>query len=90
MSETTETPLTSLADAAFRQATAQVIRRAKQTGTPLLVWGRDGLRSIPPEDAPDRLADAADLIDLREAKADEASSPTVSLNEFKDLLGLGQ
>ncbi len=36
------------------------------------------------------LADAADLIDLREAKADEASSPTVPLSEIKDLLGLGQ
>jgi hypothetical protein len=36
------------------------------------------------------LADAADLIDLREAKVDEASAPTVPLSEVKDLLGLGQ
>jgi len=34
------------------------------------------------------LADAADLIDLREAKADEASAATVPLNEVKDRLGL--
>jgi len=34
------------------------------------------------------LADAADLIDLREAKAGEASAATVPLNEIKDRLGL--
>jgi hypothetical protein len=36
------------------------------------------------------LADAADLIDLRAAKADEADAATVPLSEVKDLLGLGQ
>jgi hypothetical protein len=36
------------------------------------------------------LADAADLIDLREAKIDEASAATVSLSEVKDRLGLGE
>ncbi|MHC5542646.1 type II toxin-antitoxin system Phd/YefM family antitoxin [Singulisphaera rosea] len=36
------------------------------------------------------LADAADLIDLREAKAGEASSPTVPLQDVKDLLGFGK
>lgn len=34
------------------------------------------------------LADAADLIDLREAKADEASAACVSLSEVKSRLGL--
>lgn len=36
------------------------------------------------------LADAADLIDLREAKSQEASAASVPLNEVKDLLGLGR
>ena len=36
------------------------------------------------------LADAADLIDLREAKAEEASAGTVPLNEVKERLGLGK
>jgi len=36
----------------------------------------------------DVLADAADLIDLREAKADEATAETVSLGEVKKRLGL--
>lgn len=36
------------------------------------------------------LADAADLIDLREAKVDEASAATVPLSEVKDRLGLGE
>jgi hypothetical protein len=36
------------------------------------------------------LADAADLIDLRTAKAHEADAATVPLSEVKDLLGLGQ
>jgi hypothetical protein len=35
------------------------------------------------------LADAADLIDLREAKAEEASAGTVPLSEVKERLGLG-
>jgi hypothetical protein len=33
--------LTEKANAAFRQAAAKVIERARQTGTPVLVW-RDG------------------------------------------------
>ena len=36
------------------------------------------------------LADAADLIDLREAKAEEASADTVPLREVKERLGLGK
>ena len=92
MPEPADPPLTTLADAAFRQAAAKVVRRAKQTGTPLIVWERDGVRSIPPEERPegpqDVPAEAADLIDLREAKANEASAPSVPLGEVKDLLNL--
>jgi len=36
------------------------------------------------------LADAADLIDLREAKAQESSAASIPLIEVKDLLGLGR
>jgi len=36
------------------------------------------------------LADAADLIDLREAKAEEASAGAVPLSEVKERLGLGK
>jgi hypothetical protein len=36
------------------------------------------------------LADAADLIDLRAAKADEGSAATVPLGEVKKCLGLGE
>jgi len=50
MPETSDTPLTTLADAAFRQAAAQVVRRAQQTGTPLIVWEQDRLQSIMPEE----------------------------------------
>ena len=36
------------------------------------------------------LADAADLIDLRESKAQESSAASIPLIEVKDLLGLGR
>ena len=34
------------------------------------------------------LADASDLVDLREAKSQESSAPGVPLGEVKDLLGM--
>ena len=36
------------------------------------------------------LADAADVLDLRAAKADEASAATAPLSEVKERLGLGE
>ena len=51
MPEPADPPLTTLADAAFRQAAAKVVRRAKQTGTPLIVWERDRVLAIPPDEA---------------------------------------
>lgn len=48
MPETTETSLTTLADAAFRQAAAKVVRRAQQTETPLIVWEHDRVQAITP------------------------------------------
>lgn len=52
MPEPTEPSLTALADAAFRQAAAKLVRRAKQTGTPLIVWDGNQVRAIPPDELP--------------------------------------
>jgi len=38
MSLKTNEVLTEKADAAFRQAAAKVVERARQTGTPVIVW----------------------------------------------------
>ena len=38
MSAKTTNTLTEKADAAFRQAAAKVVERARQTGTPVIVW----------------------------------------------------
>ncbi len=38
MSEKTRNTLTEKAEAAFRQAAAKVVERARQTGTPVIVW----------------------------------------------------
>jgi len=51
MAEPTEPSLTALADAAFRQAFVKVVRLAQQTGTPVLVWGPDGIRALSPAEA---------------------------------------
>ena len=51
MPEPTDPSLTTLADAAFRRAATKVVRRAQQTGTPLIVWAHDRVQTIPPEEA---------------------------------------
>ena len=38
MSDKTRDTLIERADAAFQQAAARVIERARQTGTPIIVW----------------------------------------------------
>ena len=38
MSAKTRNGLTEKANAAFRQAAAKVVERARQTGTPVIVW----------------------------------------------------
>lgn len=44
-------PLTKLADAAFEQAARKVIERARQSGTPVIVWEDDAVRELePPQD----------------------------------------
>ena len=40
--------LTKLADAAFRQAARKVIERAKETGTPLIVWENESVTKVEP------------------------------------------
>jgi hypothetical protein len=42
--------LTKLADAAFKQATRKVIRRARETGTPVIVWADGQVRAVDPRD----------------------------------------
>jgi hypothetical protein len=43
-------PLSSKADAAFRQAAKKIIQRARQTGTPVVVWEEGHLKEIPGEE----------------------------------------
>lgn len=41
--------LSELAEAAFRQAAVKVVERAKQFGTPLIVWEHGQIKRIPPD-----------------------------------------
>jgi hypothetical protein len=47
MIETNEPPQLSLIEAAFREAARDVLRVAKQTGTPVIVWENGRIREIP-------------------------------------------
>ena len=49
MSKAKNESLTRLANAAARKAAAVVVRRAKQAGTPVIVWEDGGVKAIPPE-----------------------------------------
>ncbi len=42
--------LTKLADAAFEQVAAQVIQRAKQSGTPVVLWEDGRVKAVPGEE----------------------------------------
>ncbi len=53
MSERTPEALRKLAEIAFRRAAAKVILRARQTGTPVIVWEDDQIRYRSPEDFPE-------------------------------------
>jgi hypothetical protein len=48
MNKTTENRLTKLADAAFEQAARKVIKRAKETGTPVIVWEDEEIKKVDP------------------------------------------
>lgn len=56
MADLSESSLTRLADAAFRQAAAKVVLRASQSATPIILWDRDEIRSIPPEEAKSKMS----------------------------------
>jgi len=42
--------LTDKANAAFRQAASKVVQRAKQTGTPVVVWEEGHVKEISPDE----------------------------------------
>lgn len=48
MKKKTEPSLTELADAAFLQTSRKVIERAKQTGTPVIVWEDGEIKALDP------------------------------------------
>jgi len=51
MKKPTESPLTKLAEAAFRQAAKKVIKRAKESGTPLIIWEDGVVKRVEPRNA---------------------------------------
>ena len=50
MSDSAESTLNKWAEAAFREAADEIIRRAKQTGTPIIIWQDGRVRAVPPEE----------------------------------------
>ena len=49
MKKTTNQSLTKLADAAFKQAAKKVIERARESGTPVIVWENESVTRIEPQ-----------------------------------------
>ncbi|MCG2777947.1 MAG: hypothetical protein L6406_19940 [Desulfobacterales bacterium] len=45
--KTKNIPLSSKADAAFRQAIKKVIQQARQTNTPVVIWEENRIKEIP-------------------------------------------
>jgi hypothetical protein len=56
MSEETAESLTEKAIAAFRQVAVQVIKRARQTGTPVIVWEDGHMVERTPDEMEQKLA----------------------------------
>lgn len=50
MLDPNESPLMTLADAAFRRAASKVVLLARQTGTPVIVWEGDRIRYLSPDE----------------------------------------
>ena len=50
MPDPNDPPSIRLADAAFRQAAVKVVRLAKQTGTPLILWVDGQIREVWPDE----------------------------------------
>jgi hypothetical protein len=49
MGEEIQDEMTRMAEAAFRKAAETVVRRARQTGTPVVIWEDGEARLVPPE-----------------------------------------
>ena len=47
---TTEGSLSEKADAAFERVVKKVLERARQTGTPVVLWQDEQVKLIPPEE----------------------------------------
>ena len=48
MKNTSDDRLTKLADAAFRQASQKVVKRAKESGTPVIIWEDEKIKRVEP------------------------------------------
>jgi hypothetical protein len=48
MKKTPKQSLTKLADAAFMEAALTVIKRAQETGTPVIVWENGAIKKLNP------------------------------------------
>lgn len=53
----TKQTLTEKANAAFQEAADEVIRRAKETGTPVVVWEDNQIKELTPQEAENRRGD---------------------------------
>ncbi len=48
MEKPTENPLAKLVEAALRQAAQKVIKRAKESGTPVIIWEDEKIKRVEP------------------------------------------
>ena len=48
MKKATPPSLAKLVDAAFKQAAEKAVERARQTGTPLILWEDGGVKEVKP------------------------------------------
>ena len=67
-SEDANAALTAKAEAAFRQAAEEVVRRARETGTPVIVWKDGRIERIP--------SDQVELVPAAKQPGDPADSAT--------------
>ena len=56
-----DTPMVEKVDGAIRQAAKKVLERAKQTGTPVVIWEDDQIKEVPPEKMEMRITDRLSL-----------------------------
>jgi hypothetical protein len=52
MKKTTDSPLTKLADAAFKRVARKVDEHAESTGTPVIVWENNRIQKLKPRVKP--------------------------------------